>query len=163
MKGGLRWVIMKWYGVRRWVWSEFRGKRLIRMCGRQITLFSVITCGRLVLICQEECDEKWDKDNCPKFWKQSLMSCKIHGWWHFRKPRMACCQLCFALWLLTFLSLLFQYSAIMIEINEIMLWDTPGRWWRHAASGTWGCSVAQHRCRALSCSLCCSETVVIPW
>ena len=30
------------------------------------TLLSVVRCGRLVLICQEECGEKRDLDNCAK-------------------------------------------------------------------------------------------------
>lgn len=50
-------VITKQKGVRRWIWSELRAKKLIGMCGKH-TLFSDIRYRRLVLICHEECGEK---------------------------------------------------------------------------------------------------------
>lgn len=85
-------------------------------------MFSFVRCGRLVLICQEECDDKWDSDNRLRAWKQSLMHCGKRGQWHFLKPRMACCQLCFTQGLLIF----FSSISLLCDNDSNRRWQCYG-------------------------------------
>lgn len=115
-----------------------RVKRLTGMCGKH-TLFSVIRYRRLVLICHEECDEKWDLGNCLEglkatfdvLWNMwTMIFSKI-----FSKDSMLSAPLYIKTLNFIIIIIILHFCTVWQYYHCLLLslWDNPGWWCRHAA------------------------------